>query len=128
MKFGKISLICAMVLTITGSGQLPVLAAAEDVVAADSPVSMEVSLGYGGNAKSGRYMPVNVDLDSRSDVSFDGTLRVTAMETDYDIYDYDYPVSIEAGTSDKETLDIPVGRADALYVRLHMAESLSANG
>lgn len=118
MRFGKISLICAMILTITGSCPLPVLAAEEDVVTADSPVSMEVSLGYGGNAKSGRYMPVNVDLESKSDVSFDGTLRVTAMETDYDIYDYDYPVSMEAGASDKETLDIPVGRADALYVTL----------
>lgn len=134
MKFGKISLICAMVLTVTGSLQLPVFGMTsygavsetepetsftdEYNAVSNSAVSMDVSFGYDGNAKSGRYVPVNISLSSRSDTSFSGTVRVTAMETDYDIYEYDYPVSLEARGTDEESLDIPVGRAEVLYVKL----------
>lgn len=134
MKFGKISLICAMVLTVTGSFLLPVFGMTsygavsgteagtsftdEYNAVSNSAVSMDVSFGYDGNAKSGRYVPVNISLSSRSDSQFKGTVRVTAMETDYDIYEYDYPVSLDARESDEESLDIPVGRAEVLYVKL----------
>lgn len=140
MKFGKISLICAMVLTVTGSFQLPVFGMTsygavseteagtsftdEYNAVSNSAVSMDVSFGYDGNAKSGRYVPVNISLSSRSDSQFKGTVRVTAMETDYDIYEYDYPVSLEAQGTDEESLDIPVGRAEVLYVKLLDAQGV----
>lgn len=140
MKFGKISLICAMVLTVTGSFQLPVFGMTsygavseteagtsftdEYNAVSNSAVSMDVSFGYDGNAKSGRYVPVNISLNSRSDSLFEGTVRVTAMETDYDIYEYDYPVSLEAQGTDEESLDIPVGRAEVLYVKLLDAQGV----
>lgn len=129
-----------MVLTVTGSFQLPVFGMTsygavseteagtsftdEYNAVSNSAVSMDVSFGYDGNAKSGRYVPVNISLSSRSDSQFKGTVRVTAMETDYDIYEYDYPVSLEAQGTDEESLDIPVGRAEVLYVKLLDAQGV----
>lgn len=40
------------------------------------------------------------------------------MESDYDIYQYEYPVTLKAFEASEESLDIPVGRADVLYVKL----------
>ncbi len=77
MKFRKISLICAMVVTIAGSVTLPAFGMANETpagmdtgnsfadgnyAATNSGVSMDVSYGYEGNAKSGRYVPVNFSL------------------------------------------------------------------
>lgn len=134
MKFRQISLICAMALTIAGSFELPAFGMTangsvygteagnsftdEYYGVSGSAVSMDVSYGYEGNAKSGRYIPVNFTLKSQLDSPFVGTVRVMAMESDYDIYEYDYPVSLEANGSAEESLDIPVGRAEVLYVKL----------
>lgn len=138
MKFRQISLICAMVVIIAGSVVLPAFGMASETsggdeagitfkdgsyTASNSGVSMEVSYGYEGNAKSGRYVPVNFTLKSKLDSVFQGTVQATAMESDYDIYQYEYPVSLGAFKSSEESLDIPVGRADVLYVKL-----LDANG
>lgn len=84
----------------------------------NSGIGMEVSYGYDGNAKADRYVPVNFTLKSQSDSPFNGTVRVEAMESDYDIYQYDYPISLDAMGSAEESLDVPVGRADILYVKL----------
>lgn len=83
-----------------------------------SDIVMEVSCGYDGAAKSGRYVPVNIRLSSQADDLFEGTVRVLAMESDYDIYQYDYPVSLKAGQEAEKSMEIPVGRADVLYVKL----------
>lgn len=85
---------------------------------ARSPVSMEVEYGYDGAAKSGRFIPVRVSLVNEAVSEFKGTVRVQAMEADFDIYDYDYPVSLEGNESFQKSYDIPVGKADILYVKL----------
>ena len=133
MKFRQISLICAMAVTIAGSVVLPAFGMAYEtsvgMEAGDSPmdgnyaatnsgVSMDVSYGYEGNAKSGRYVPVNITLNSQLDSAFLGTVQAIAMESDYDIYQYEYPVSLDAFEVAEESLDIPVGRADVLFVKL----------
>ncbi|WP_312427718.1 hypothetical protein [Lacrimispora sp.] len=133
MKFRKISLICAMVVTIAGSVTLPAFGMANETTvgmdtgnsfadgnyaATNSGVSMDVSYGYEGNAKSGRYVPVNLSLKNQLDSEFQGTVQAIAMESDYDIYQYEYPVSLKAFEASEESLDIPVGRADVLYVKL----------
>lgn len=127
MKLRKISLICAIAFTLAGSFRLPAFGMTapdtdsqthEYTAASDLEISMEVSYGYDGNAKSGRYVPVNVTLKSQSESPFSGTVRVEAMESDFDIYQYDYPVSMGADESLFKSLDIPVGRADVLYVKL----------
>lgn len=134
MKFRKRFLICAMVL-MTAGGLLPpafsmrayAFPAENSREAADAneyyaisgaEVTMEVSYGYDGNAKSGRYIPVNIRLVSQSETEFEGTVRTTAMETDYDIYEYDYPVSLKPGEPMEKSMYIPAGMADTLYIRL----------
>lgn len=126
MKVRQISLICAMALTLAGSTLLPAFGMAlnensysgEYTGENDSDIGMEVSYGYDGNAKADRYIPVNFTLKSQSGSAFHGTVRVEAMESDYDIYQYDYSISLDAMGSVKESLDVPVGRADILYVKL----------
>ncbi|WP_312444917.1 hypothetical protein [Lacrimispora sp.] len=133
MKFRKISLICAMAVTIAGSVTLPAFGMAYETTAGmeagnsftdgnyaafNSGVSMDVSYGYEGNAKSGRYVPVNFSFKNQLDSEFQGTVQAIAMESDYDIYQYEYPVSLKAFEASEESLDIPVGRADVLYVKL----------
>lgn len=137
MKFRKISLVFATAFLLAGSMMLPAFGMAaeytpmgakessdtdEYYTVADAEVTMDISYGYDGNAKSGRYVPVNFTLTSHSDAAFSGTVRTIAMESDYDIYQYDYPVSLGAGETAEESLDIPVGRADVLYMKLFDAE------
>lgn len=89
-----------------------------NVSPASSPVSMEVTYGYGGLAKSGRYVPVHFTLDNQSQEKFSGAIRIQTMESDFDIYDYDYPLELKGGETAEKSVDIPVGRAELLYVML----------
>lgn len=82
-------------------------------------ITMDVTYGYDNTAKGGRYIPVFVSLDNTNHEVFSGHLQVLSMESDYDIYRYDYPVKIDAGTSIKKQLDIPLGnRIDQLFINL----------
>ncbi len=127
MNIRKVFLVCSIALMIAGSIKLPVFGMnATDANAQESEyntvseagVSMDVSFGYDGNTKTGRFVPVNVTLKSSIDTPFSGTIRVEAMESDYDIYQYDYPVSLDAKESLDQSFDTPAGRADTLYVKL----------
>lgn len=94
----------------------------------DSPITLDVIYGYKNIAKSGRFLPLRVDLDNHSDQDFKGTLCVLAMENDmqgysleldYDVYRYEYPVEIPASGSLTEILSVSLGaRVDQMYVRL----------
>lgn len=88
-----------------------------NTVSVDSAITMEITYGYDNAAKGGRYIPVEVVLGNTQSESFTGQLQVLTMESDYDIYRYDYPISIEAGESHRKLLDIPLGnRVDQLFV------------
>lgn len=105
-----------------GQGQEPQEAAVE------SPISLEVIYGYKNIAKSGRFLPLRVEMENRTGQAFKGTLRVLTMESDmqgysidpdYDVYQYEYPVEIPAYGSLTESLSISLGaRVDQMYVRL----------
>lgn len=85
----------------------------------ESSIIMDVSYGYDNTAKGGRYIPVEVVLQNTEEASFNGQLRVLTMESDYDIYRYDYPVYIEGGASTEKLMDIPLGnRIDQLFISL----------
>lgn len=96
--------------------------------AGDSPVAMDVVYGYQNTAKSGRFLPLKIELDNRSDQAFRGTLCVLAMESDFQgynmnmensVYRYEYPVDIQAGDSLSQAVSISLGaRVDQMYVRL----------
>ena len=137
MKFRQISLVCAIAVTIAGSVMLPAFGMAYETsaemeagnppadgnyAATNSGVSMDVSYGYEGNAKSGRYVPVNISISSQLDSDFHGKVQAMSMESDFDIYQYEYPVTLGAAGSVEKSLDIPVGRADVLFVKLFDAQ------
>lgn len=86
---------------------------------ADSDIQMDVAYGYDAHAKGGRYVPVDVWFDNTGAVGFAGTMEILTMESDYDIYQYQYPVMIEAGKTVKRHVYIPMGnRADQMFVSL----------
>ncbi len=134
MNFVKKSLVWAVIMMMAGSFLLPAtcvkayalseeakpaVSGTEDLlVQPTSPVSMEVEYGYDGAAKSGRYLPIRVSMVNEKAEDFTGTLRIEAMESDFDIYHYEYPVQLEAAGNLNKSVDVPVGRADILYVKL----------
>ena len=101
-------------------------AAKEETV--ESPVAMDVVYGYQNTAKSGRFLPLKIELSSQSGQAFNGTLCILAMESDfqgynmnldYDVYRYEYPVEIEPGGNVNKSVSISLGaRVDQMYVRL----------
>lgn len=101
-----------------GAALLRGTSADDGAVPSSSPVTMDVTYGYGGLAKSGRYVPVHFTLENQSQEGFSGTIRIQAMESDYDIYDYDYPLKLQEREKAEKSVDIPVGRAELLYVKL----------
>ena len=86
---------------------------------ADGKISMDVQYGYDNTAKGGRYIPVEVLLKSSGTEAFSGQIQVLSMESDYDIYRYDYPVELDVGGEDIINMDIPLGNSgDQLFIRL----------
>lgn len=82
-------------------------------------ITMEVNYGYDNTAKGGRYTPVWIDLSNSADQAFQGRIQILSMESDYEIYRYEYPVTIDAKSSVEEHANIPLGnRADQLFVSL----------
>lgn len=87
--------------------------------AAAGSITMDVTYGYDNTAKGGRYIPIQVVLDNTEESPFTGYLSVLSMESDYDIYRYDYPVSVGGKTAVEKMLDIPLGnRIDQLFIVL----------
>ncbi len=90
---------------------------------ADSGILMEVTYGYGDHARGGRYVPVDVALENEGSAGFAGSLEILTMESDYDIYRYQYPVEVEAGAGKDLHVYIPMGnRADQMFVSLSDSE------
>lgn len=124
-------------LLLAGGGQPPVWAMEQDRVGEaepdngtepvnsaygykNSPVAMEASYGYDNMAKGGRYLPVYVTLTSKQSGPFSGSVMIRSMESNYDIYEYEYPVTLEGEETIQMNLNIPLGlRADQLYVQLY---------
>lgn len=85
----------------------------------DGQITMEFSYGYGNNAKGGRYIPVEVSLENKGQQEFQGKIQILTMESDYDIYRHDFPVSVPAGGQAASLLYLPIGnRADQIFVEL----------
>lgn len=86
----------------------------------NAPVAMEASYGYDNMAKGGRYLPVYVTLTSKQKETFVGSVMIRSMESDYDIYEYEYPVNLPGEETIQINLNIPLGlQSDQLYVQLY---------
>ena len=116
-------LVCLLVLSaiLTGwaGSTFPAMASVSPGSVSDGKVVMDVACGYEGNVKGGRYIPVVVSLENPLEQEFVGTIQIQTMESDYDVYRHDYPVTVAAGESTSEQMYLPIGnRADQMYVTL----------
>lgn len=112
----------AKVVPAAGTDVDQTLADDADTSSAGLPVSditMNVTYGYDNTAKGGRYIPIHVYLNNTKNSPFSGYISVMSMESDYDIYRYEYPVSIGGGDTLEKLLDIPLGnRIDQIFIDL----------
>ncbi len=82
-------------------------------------ISMDVEYGYGNQAKGGRYIPIQVELENKNGSDFDGRLQILTKESDLEVYRHDCPVVIPAKDRTELLLYIPVGtKEDQIYVTL----------
>ena len=82
-------------------------------------ILLDAVYGYQNMAKSGRFLPIKVNLENREEGSFSGTLCVLTMESDYTIYRYEYPVELEEGQKEERDLSISLGgQIDQMYLKV----------
>lgn len=82
-------------------------------------VEIDVEYGYGNRVKGGRYIPVYITIANGQDFPAEGVLKIKSMESDGDIYHYDYDVTLKSGEKRKGRYYIPIGTdADRLFVEL----------
>ena len=96
----------------------------------EGPIRMDVVYGYDNVAKSGRFLPLDIQLDNTSEETFEGTLCVTSQEPDYDgysnnsqekydTYRYEFPVMIQGDSSLEKKLNISLcSKSDLMYITL----------
>ena len=90
---------------------------------ADSGIVLEAEYGHEGAAKGGRYVPLDVRIFNQESTGLEGSLQILVMESDYEVYRYDYPVFVEAGQEQERHLYIPMGnRSDQMFITVEDQE------
>jgi len=90
-------------------------------------IVLDVEYGYEGAAKGGRYVPLDVSIQNQKGAMLEGKLQILVMESDYEVYRYDYPVAVEAGQEQEMHLYIPMGnRSDQLFATVVDKEGQTA--
>lgn len=108
-------LFLCLVPAIPASGATP--SQAEDY--GNGNIYLDATYGYQDMAKSGRYLPLTVRVDNRGGEAFSGKLCILTMESDYQIYRYEYPLEISAGGSEERAASISLGaRIDQMYIKV----------
>ncbi len=111
---------CALMFPAYGSeAQAGDDAAASMMTRRTLPVTMEVEYGYDTTAKGGRYLPLSVTLKNRGEQALAAVLRIKSEESDQTVFQYEYPVTAEAGMDEETRYYIPLGtNADRLFLTL----------
>ncbi|MDO4268622.1 MAG: hypothetical protein Q4C73_09115 [Eubacteriales bacterium] len=82
-------------------------------------VKLDIQYGYDNMAKGGRYLPLDVSIQSGGGKALSAVLRVKSVESDGTIYCYEYPVQTTEGEQASSRYYIPLGTgADRLAVTL----------
>ncbi len=90
-------------------------------------IYLDATYGYQDMAKSGRFLPLTITVDNRGGEAFSGNLCILTMESDYQLYRYEYPVEIPAGESVEKTMSISLGaRIDQMYVKVTDQDGVEA--
>ena len=80
-------------------------------------LSLDVSCGYDGNARAGRYAPMEIRVGNSREEDFSGILAIATMEADEEIYSYEYPISVAGGESLEKDIYVPLGMGSSqVYV------------
>lgn len=114
MNFNKKLLVGPLVLLLALSAVMAPWAGAPGKK--DDSVILNVEYGYEGAAKGGRYVPLDVSIANQEETALEGQLQILVMESDYEVYRYDYPVAVAGGEEQEMHLYIPLGnRSDQLF-------------
>lgn len=118
MNFKKRLLIGPLVFLLALSAVMTLWAGAYDGMEDQDELGiiLDVEYGYEGAAKGGRYVPLDVSIQNQGEAALNGKLQILVMESDYEVYRYDYPVSADPGQEQEMHLYIPMGnRSDQLF-------------
>ncbi|MCC8026374.1 MAG: hypothetical protein LIP16_13890 [Clostridium sp.] len=130
LKGSLFGLLFAGMLSLQAPGaqesSLPETGSQEELI--NSPIALDVVYGYQNIAKSGRFLPLRIEVKNQEARNFRGTLCVLAMESElkgytmdqeYDVYRYEYPLEVKASGSLVQDLSISLGaRVDQMYVKV----------
>lgn len=84
-----------------------------------TPITMDVSCGFGDQAKGDRYIPVRISFENKESGDFSGMLEILTTASSREVYRYDYPVQIAGKETSEELYYIPLGvKGDQLFVSL----------
>lgn len=88
------------------------------VWAQQNNISVDVEYGYDNAAKGGRYLPMRIAIENRGK-AISGTLQMKVMESDGIIYNYGYPIEIDADVRVEKEYYIPLGAtSDRIYLTI----------
>ena len=78
-------------------------------------LTLDVSCGYDGNAKAGRYAPMEITVGGGNE-EFSGLVTISTMEADGEIYSYRYPLTVEENSQTSLEVYVPLGTgSDQVY-------------
>lgn len=107
----------AACLVLAGGGGTIRAYASSAEAGSEAKVEMDVTYGFDEYVKRGRYIPVYITLTPEED--FEGTLQILTLESDLEYYLYEESVSIEAGRTVTENMNIPLSvNSSVFYVKL----------
>lgn len=78
-------------------------------ISAGPNIEVDLTYGYDNSAKGGRFIPVYLTCKNPGTEVFEGEIRFLSMESDQELYRYDYPISIQPGETIKNQVDLPLG-------------------
>lgn len=84
-----------------------------------SQVTIEADYGFGGEAREGRYLPIEVSYSNEKGGAFSGSLRILTLESSMEVYQYEYPVELKAGEKKAVEYYVPLGvENDQIFLSL----------
>lgn len=84
-------------------------------------INLELTYGYQDTAKAGRFLPLTIAVENTTENTFSGTIHIYMAESEDSIYEYQYPLIVEA-QSDK-VLDVTVSLSSGINQLLATAVS-----
>lgn len=86
---------------------------------AEEPVTMDVIYGYENTARAGRFLPLSVELQNRTETDLQGYLSVILPQPDFegytaggrevcDTFRYEYPLELKSGETGSREMTLPL--------------------